>query len=316
MNEFNVLRQLLNEDGETFPPKLSSIGGQVICGKTLTKARNWWKAIILVKTKVGQKDKFQLRLYGWRLKNGEYKTRQKFNISATSYVGDILTSLQIFLEESPKKGRQITVYDKMAKHLVLMQAELNKARLKAQKNKIPDMETKIRSFERLLQRSSVRKEKEIQNFLYKDFWIFGSRYRSVHKETWAGMKGRNDFLIEIEPGYYDIIELKKPEHLLFTKNKTMANELKNAISQMARYMDYYSKHYLSHKEQTGLDVLYPKGIIVIGRRKENEKELLKAHEIIFHRIEIWTYDDVLDRAKQTVKNIKERKISDIKGYKK
>ncbi|MBE3094068.1 MAG: hypothetical protein IMZ52_03485, partial [Actinobacteria bacterium] len=74
MNEFNVLRQLLNEDGETFPPKLSSIGGQVICGKTLTKARNWWKAIILVKTKVGQKDKFQLRLYGWRLKNGEYKT--------------------------------------------------------------------------------------------------------------------------------------------------------------------------------------------------------------------------------------------------
>jgi len=305
LDEFNVLKQLLYEDGKKFPAKV-----EVVCGKTLSFTKDWWKAIVLVKIKIGGKDKYQLRLYGWHLKNGEYKTRQKFNISSVNYAGEILNSLQIFIQESPKKGRLTTAYDKMAKQLLTMQAELNKARLKAQKNRIPDMESKIRKFEKLLKQPLKRKEKEIQNSLYDEFWMFGARYRSVHKETWAGMKGRNDFLIEMEPGFYDIVELKKPEHKLFTKNKTMSKELKDALSQMARYRDYYSKHYLSHKEQTGMDVLYPLGIIVIGRRKESERNLLRAHESIFHRIEILTYDDVLDRSKQTVINIKNRKIKE------
>ena len=55
------------------------------------------------------------------------------------------------------------------------------------------MEAKIKEFEKLLKKKKV-KEKELQKFLYKQYWMFGSHYKSIHKEKLAGMKGRNDFL--------------------------------------------------------------------------------------------------------------------------
>lgn len=215
---------------------------------------------------------------------------------------------QIFIQESIKKGEYLSVYEKLASQIASLQSEINKGRLSQQKNQISLMEVKIKEFENLLKKKKI-KEKELQKFLYKQYWMFGSHYKSIHKEKLAGMKGRNDFLAEKEAGYYDIIELKRSEHPLFTSGKfpSMTKELKDAISQMAKYFDYYHKHYLSHKEETKMDILYPKGIIVIGRRKESEKEILKAHELILNRVEILTYDDILERAKQSVKNIKKRK---------
>tara|TARA_Y100000310_G_scaffold344754_1_gene459272 strand:+ start:4632 stop:5552 length:921 start_codon:yes stop_codon:yes gene_type:complete len=305
MSEFKILKQLLNEDCKKFPAKVP-----VICGKTLAKTGSWLKAVLLVKTKFGQTEKYQLRLYGWQKnKEGIWKQRQKFNISPSGYLGDMLNIFQVFIQESLKKGEHRTIFEKLANRIASLQTEINKISSLEQKNQIPIMESKIKSFDKLLRRKK-RKEKELQKFLYKQYWMFGSHYKSVHKEKWAGMKGRNDFLIEKEAGYFDIVELKKPEHSLFTKGKlpTMSKDLKNAISQMAKYFDYYHKHYLSHKEQTKMDILYPKGIIVIGRRNEKEKEVLKAHELIWgSKVEILTYDDILDRAKQSIKNIKKRK---------
>lgn len=302
MKEFKILKQLLNEEGKNFPAKV-----EVICGKTLTKTRGWFKAILLIKTKFGDKEKFQLRLYGWQKnKAGVWKQRQKFNISPAGYIVDLLHIFQVFIQESISKGENLTIYEKLADKIASLQNEISLIRLRGQKNQIPYMEQKIKEFENLLKK---KKEKELQKFLYKQYWMFGSHYKSIHKEKMAGMKGRNDFLAEKEAGYYDIMELKKSEHPLFTSGKfpTMSKELKDALSQMARYFDYYHKHYLSHKEETKMDILYPKGVIVIGRRKESDKPLLKAHELILSKVEILNYDDILDRAKQSIKNIKKRK---------
>ena len=43
-HDYEILIQLLNEDGSTFPAQVD-----VICGKTLTKTKTWWKAILLVR---------------------------------------------------------------------------------------------------------------------------------------------------------------------------------------------------------------------------------------------------------------------------
>jgi hypothetical protein len=304
MNEFKILKQFLNENGKKFPAQV-----KVLRGKTIAKTSNWWKAIVLIENKYKNNIKYQLRFYGWQWsdKDKRYKTRQKFNISPSAYVGDIISILHIFLQEV--KGKGIKGIDtKLISKLSILEKELNKLRLINQKNQIPLMEKAIKDFEKLLKRKK-RKEKEIQKFLYKQFWMFGSNYRYARKETKAGMKGRNDFLLEKETGYHDIVELKKPEHKVFTKSKfpSMSKELKDAISQMVRYFDYYYKNYLSHKDQTNLDVYYPDGLVVIGRRLENERSFLEAHKAVFTKIKILTYDDVLDRAKQTLKTIKKRK---------
>lgn len=302
MAEYEILRQFLNEEGSSFPAQLD-----VECGKTLAKTKTWWKAILLIKLKNGR---HQLRLYGWRWseKKNRYTQQQKFNISTSRYLADIVFYLKAFVQDASLKS-SASINDKLLDKIITLESELNKHRLIAQKYKIPDMEKQIKIFQKLLNKTK-RTEKELQNFLYKNFWMFGSNYKNVRKEQKAGMKGRNDFLIQVEGNFYDIIELKKPEHKLFTKTKnpTIHSDLKDAISQMARYLDYYHKHYLSHKEQTELNVLYPKGIIVIGRNKDTDRKLLKAHELIWGKnIEILTYDDILDRAKQSIKNIRKRK---------
>ncbi|MHA1167033.1 MAG: hypothetical protein ACTSP4_02930 [Candidatus Hodarchaeales archaeon] len=68
------LKSLLPET-EGFPV---GSGLKVLRGRTLTKTTSWWKAVVLIET-AGKK---QIRLYGWQKdKEGNYKVRQKFNIS-------------------------------------------------------------------------------------------------------------------------------------------------------------------------------------------------------------------------------------------
>jgi hypothetical protein len=72
---FKGLSTLLDEPGETFPRRSDL---KILRGKTLTKTPTWHKAIILVQLSKG----CQLRLVGWQLnKEGEWRMRQKFNIS-------------------------------------------------------------------------------------------------------------------------------------------------------------------------------------------------------------------------------------------
>lgn len=304
MEEYKLLKQILTEKSDKFPAKVP-----IICGKTISKTGTWFKAIVLVKTKMGNNEKYQLRLYGWQKnKQNIWKQRQKFNISASAYVGDLINALQSFLHDSIKEGGYKGVVDKLLKKISELEQQKVNFHKEAQKDRIGDMAEEIKEFEKLLKQK--KKEKEYQNFIKNHFWMFGSEYTRVRKEEKAGMKGRNDYIIQRPDSYYDIIELKRPDHELFIgkRTPTFSKELKNALSQAAKYLAYFSKHYLGHKEETGRDVLMPIVFIVIGRYKEKDKELLKIHQnILSGNIRILTYDDILNRAKQTLKIIKRRK---------
>ena len=87
-----TLEELLPEGPENFPV---GEGVTVLRGKTLAKTGQWLKAILL--TESGNKK--QLRLYGWQKnKEGQYKNRQKFNISQ-GYMKLLSTIMLAFLEE-------------------------------------------------------------------------------------------------------------------------------------------------------------------------------------------------------------------------
>ncbi|MBU0624228.1 MAG: hypothetical protein KJ672_05225 [Candidatus Thermoplasmatota archaeon] len=70
------------------------------------------------------------------------------------------------------------------------------------------------------------------------------------------------------------------------------------------------KYYLSIKDQTGIDAFLPKGIIVIGRHSEEDKELLKAHKEFLHSLDIWTYDDLLASANRTIEIVRDIKVKE------
>lgn len=153
-------------------------------------------------------------------------------------------------------------------------------------------------------------ELKIAPFLKNNFQtIFGPEYKSVYHEEKLGLHERTDFLLQRINDYHDIIELKSPQFELFVeKDKRgakfymkMSAELKNAISQMMYYLKDYNVLYLSQKEQLGYDVLLPKGIIVIGRTKDDEREAIRVHNSYLNSIQIITYDELLERVRNAFK---------------
>lgn len=87
MSFADELEELLPET-EGFP---TGKGIEVIRGKTLAKTPTWLKAILLIQSR----GKEQIRLYGWQKIEGEYKVRQKFNISH-GYSADVAEVLMAF----------------------------------------------------------------------------------------------------------------------------------------------------------------------------------------------------------------------------
>jgi hypothetical protein len=297
--EYKIIISLLPEGGEKFPV---GKGIEIVRGKTLSRTNKWWKAILLIKTKRAKEEKYQLRLYAWQKnKKNEYKVRQKFNISLARYLGDVIDILQMFVLESKNEVLLERVYNKLLTRVGDL--EKSKIILERGKGKLPELENSLKEFIKLIDRGA--NERTIAQFLKQNTWIFGPSYRKISKkEKEMTIKSKYDFLLKRMDGYFDILELKKPGIPIFVRTrgnkKVMSNDLKMAISQIIFYLAEARTYYLQIKNQTGFDVYFPKGIIVIGRRKTEEKELLKTHQEFLHNINIFTYDELIDIAKKSI----------------
>lgn len=165
----------------------------------------------------------------------------------------------------------------------------------------------LEQFESII-KDPVTTEKTVGDFLKKNPFVLGLNYLNASSEDKIGLNGRTDFLMENSMGYYDVIELKGPNEEIFIREKNghyyiWTQTLKNAISQMMSYLYKYDILYLSQKEEAQKDVLYPKGIIVVGKRNEDERKALKIHNHFLNNIYIKTYDDILDEIKVSMDNL-------------
>ncbi|MDD4897757.1 MAG: DUF4263 domain-containing protein [Methanocellales archaeon] len=155
-------------------------------------------------------------------------------------------------------------------------------------------------------------ESEAGRFVKEEPWILGLDYLKADSEEDIGLNGRTDFLMEKIGGDFDIIELKGPNEKIFLQPENRGYSRMNAIckdslSQIINYLSKYDKYYLFQREETKRDVLYPKGVIVIGRDKNTDLNALKTHNNFFHRIEIVTYDHLIERTRTSLQNIDNEK---------
>lgn len=295
-------------------------------GKTLYKG-SWWIAMVLVKTRYGPDWKYQIRLYKWEKQDGDWKQRQKYNISQADYVGDIVAALALFsetddpldildeesIEEVERLNQKVI---RLEEQLAISRERIEQERKKLREEKraerrdrVSELEDEISDFRELV--DSERKESEYQRFLLENEWFFGSEYYSAQREVPAGYEGRVDFFLEGRGAFHDVVELKLPSHKLFIDNPegAISASLKNALSQIAEYLDFFGTHRLSHREQTGIDVYQPRGIIVIGRDDEDgevQRRIRRHKTVIKGNIDIITYDTLIERAEQTLDTIRAR----------
>lgn len=115
-----------------------------------------------------------------------------------------------------------------------------------------------------------------------------------------------DFLLQTQDGYLDVLEIKRPDTELFTKdnnhdNYSFSKVLSNAISQVNRYVEETQKHcqdlqeYIQEKHKSNVRVLHPTGIILAGDRRnfsQHEKDDFRRLTRMLTNIKLITYDDL------------------------
>lgn len=171
------------------------------------------------------------------------------------------------------------------------------------KIRIPDYKNDLEQLEKLIINS--KKEKELQAFLEKKPWLLGLEYENAKPQKIAPGQ-RYDFYVEKYDGYADIIELKKANEDIFSKDGKITSVFSNAIQQMIGYIDdalYYGNNKRLSKN-LNFNFLKPKGILIMGRNQDTEK--LRNLKYYFHNIEILTYDDVLERGKNILNHLQNK----------
>jgi CheY-like chemotaxis protein len=164
---------------------------------------------------------------------------------------------------------------------------------------------KVREFEALVMRNP--REEEIRIFL-QEHWriLLGPEYVACHSpyEIERGMKV--DLLFERPDGFVDLWELKRPDQPVFqpyNERLHQSVECARAVGQLIEYIDLAEKQTgsrLSLEARRGhrFALHRPRGVVVIGRRKdERERDLLALHNSFLAGITIRTYDDLIERAR-------------------
>lgn len=168
------------------------------------------------------------------------------------------------------------------------------------KNKVPEYKKILNQFRKLV--DAEKTEPSYQKFLKENFWIFGLEYISCKSQKMAGAKNKPDFSLERYDKFRDIVEIKRPQDKVFVKSGKRYSQgikLKEALAEVMDYVDYFLRHINDEIIEFGETYYKPKAIIVIGRANGLKDKVNQLNSFL-HRIEIVTYDDLIERAEKII----------------
>jgi hypothetical protein len=165
-------------------------------------------------------------------------------------------------------------------------------------------EEKVTEFEKLVYAKDTL-EPILQNFLEKNYWIWGFEYMEAIPKQQLGGKHEIDFLLKRIDGKWEIVEIERSNLHLFTKRLDPTKELSHAMQQVRNYQSYCMRNYGYLSSEDKLDIFAPKGYVIIGNRlPEPEKRKLDELNKSLPFVEVHTYEYLLKRAKSFIKSLK------------
>lgn len=163
---------------------------------------------------------------------------------------------------------------------------------------------------------------QILQLLYPKY-IFSTR--EIEFKGIDGYDKRPDFLLVDHGGFVDILEIKKPDAQILTKQASYRNnyvpvrEFAGAIQQIEKYIfcltaSKKNREYVTSKlkEKIPIDItpeiVNPQGILLLGRSNEFNVEQKRDFELIKRQYkniaDIMTYDDLIQRLKNIITSFK------------
>lgn len=136
--------------------------------------------------------------------------------------------------------------------------------------------------------------------------MFGSRYIRDSEKRELTRNSEVDFCLEAASGYYDIFEIKRPKHNVLIEDPSHngykpSAKLSEATSQIETYIKEIEEERSDILRHEKIDMLKPRGYIVIGNSlSEEKKEYLRTHNSFMNRIRVLTYSDLIGIAERTI----------------
>ena len=171
-------------------------------------------------------------------------------------------------------------------------------------------------FENLLN-SNNSSEADFQRFFEKyPFLVTGLDFKRAHPQPILymdeGKKLIPDFFLEkLDSGWDAILDIKRPYDEMVSRRPNriyFKQHIHNAISQLRYYREWFDSplNRKSFEESYGIRTFRPKMIIVIGRSHHfrNDIERIRLMEGLPSRLDLWTYDDLYNRAKRYLSMVK------------
>ncbi|MCY3762500.1 MAG: DUF4263 domain-containing protein [Gemmatimonadetes bacterium] len=158
-------------------------------------------------------------------------------------------------------------------------------------------------------------ESEFQRFfeVHPDF-LLGQSYQAIHPQlVLSSQENRElipDFFLEpLESRFCDLLELKIPYQKLVTRLqnsrrtrfRAFVNEAAAQLKEYQKFFDERGQRTQFHKKY-GLEAYKPKMFLVAGRTHhfDSDVERKELNQLLPRDLELWTYDDLLLRAKRYV----------------
>jgi hypothetical protein len=188
--------------------------------------------------------------------------------------------------------------------------DLRQEQEKYLKSRVKEFQETLDELENKLERAKNEgiEEEELQDFLKQNPWLFGAEYASSEPKKMRGAENEFDFFLERYNGVNDIIELKRiSDSILRSSDGKIAAKVTRAVDQCIGYMKQTiaASHNSVISEQEGIEELRPRGVIIIGHdASKDAKEKLEDWNYRLNNIEIMTYNDIYDKAENTLEKIK------------
>jgi hypothetical protein len=187
----------------------------------------------------------------------------------------------------------------------------------------------LNDFEALINSPDIKEVGDVQKALKEIPWIFGPEYTSYdYREAGSGVP---DGRLKRVDGLSDILEVKLPSAEVLREDSQkrifLSPDTSQAIGQLIGYLEFYHSEYSTDlsddtKEEIQDDryekYYRPKGVLLIGRRSksdmkgirstsDNHPKLMRRMLSYHHGLEILTYDDLIERARNALDNIEKSK---------
>jgi hypothetical protein len=172
-------------------------------------------------------------------------------------------------------------------------------------NIIQVLKEKLQEFELLLEKAEV--EEDIQKFLNENPLLIQPHSKKIPKQK-LGEDWVTDFVLIniLDQGHkYTFIEIEKSDMPILTKNNEFPSKFKHAEKQILDWDNWLQNH-LNYIKSKLKGFEYPPEYLIIGGRSKNMTENKKQYIKAFNRkndITFLTYDDVLKRAEEFIKNL-------------